>query len=101
MLLDYSNVFADPSEFSHQYLSELSRGVQLLNGAESILDQLQNKIGMLLMTNGIKEVQRSRLALSTIAHYFADVVISDEVGVAKPDPAIFEIAMERMGNPVI
>ena len=31
--------------------------------------------------------------------YFAGIVISDEVGVAKPDPRIFDIAFELMGNP--
>jgi 2-haloacid dehalogenase len=28
------------------------------------------------------------------------VVISDEVGVSKPDPGIFDIAFEKMGRPV-
>ena len=48
------------------------------------------------MTNGIKEVQRSRFGRSSIHTLFSDIIISDEVGVAKPDKRIFEIAFENM-----
>jgi HAD superfamily hydrolase (TIGR01509 family) len=57
------------------------------------------QVGLVLITNGLKEVQRSRLARSTISDCFSDVVISDEVGAAKPDVRIFQVAFERMGNP--
>ena len=39
------------------------------------------------------------MAHSTIGHYFDDVVISEEVGAAKPDGRIFDVAFERMGEP--
>jgi YjjG family noncanonical pyrimidine nucleotidase len=86
----------NPSEFSRNYLLQLSRGTQLISGAEEILQTLSGKVGMILMTNGIKEVQRSRLNLSSIKSYFSDIIISDEVGVAKPDKKIFEIALQNM-----
>lgn len=35
-----------------------------------------------------------------MAEYFDDVVISAEVGLRKPDPAIFRLAAERVGVPV-
>jgi 2-haloacid dehalogenase len=44
-------------------------------------------------------VQRSRLARSPLERYFADVVISEEVGVSKPDAGIFDVAFEGMGHP--
>jgi 2-haloacid dehalogenase len=31
--------------------------------------------------------------------YFAEIIVSGEVGVAKPDTGIFDIAFEKMGNP--
>ena len=54
---------------------------------------------MLLLTNGLTDVQRPRFKASTIGHYFEDWVISEEVGVAKPDPRIFDIAFQRLGGP--
>jgi FMN phosphatase YigB (HAD superfamily) len=53
----------------------------------------------MLITNGLKEVQRPRLARSAISGYFADIVISEEVGAAKPDARIFDAAFQRMGHP--
>jgi YjjG family noncanonical pyrimidine nucleotidase len=96
LFLDTIGISADPNQFGKQYLVELASGTTLIDGAEQVLDSLSGKVGMILMTNGIKEVQRSRLNLSTIQHYFSDIIISDEVGVAKPDRRIFEIALNNM-----
>jgi len=96
LFLDTIGITADPNPFGKQYLMELATGTELIPGAEHVLDSLSGKVGMILMTNGIKEVQRSRLHLSTIKHHFSDIIISDEVGVAKPDSRIFEIAQKNM-----
>lgn len=37
---------------------------------------------------------------SPLAKYFDDVVFSCDVGFVKPDPRLFEVAKERMGNPI-
>ena len=96
LLLNEIGIPVDAYKFGRQYLKQLSLGTQLIKGAEKILESLSGKVGLILMTNGIKEVQRSRLDLSTIKPYFSDIIISDEVGVAKPDRKIFEIALENM-----
>jgi 2-haloacid dehalogenase len=44
-------------------------------------------------------VQRPRFAASSIGGLFSETVISEEVGLAKPDPAIFDLAFERIGRP--
>jgi YjjG family noncanonical pyrimidine nucleotidase len=93
------NVEFDPLEFSHRYLKYLGEGHFLIPGAQKILEILSGKIGLMLITNGLKDVQRSRLARSTIQQYFSDVIISEEVGAAKPDKQIFEIAFQKMGHP--
>ncbi len=96
LFLNEIDIPANADKFSQQYLKQLSSGTQLIKGAENILESLSGKVSLILMTNGIKEVQRSRLDLSTIKSYFSDIIISDEVGVAKPDRKIFEIALENM-----
>jgi 2-haloacid dehalogenase len=98
LILDELGINANPELFSETYLRQLSLRHDLIDGAESLLEALQGKIGLMLMTNGIKEVQRSRLKLSSIGDYFSHVIISDEVGAAKPDKMIFEIALEKMAS---
>jgi len=89
----------DPAQFSAVYLSQLGQNAQLIDGTEAMLRALNGKVNMMLITNGLQAVQRSRYALSPLEPYFVDIVISEEVGVAKPDPDIFDIVFEKMGNP--
>jgi 2-haloacid dehalogenase len=95
-LVQKIGISINPDELSERYLYYLSRGTQLIDETEDVLKKLSGNVGLILMTNGIKEVQRSRLGLSAIGDYFSDIIISDEVGVAKPDNKIFEIALQRM-----
>lgn len=90
---------AIPGQFAEDYERNLSRGCHLLDGAEQILETLKPHVQLALITNGLKDVQRPRLANSPIRPYFRVILISEEVGAAKPDPRIFEIAFQRMGSP--
>ena len=99
LLLDAIGVDGDPGEFSRRYLAYLACGTDLIDGAEDLLRSLHGRVGLLLITNGLAEVQRPRFARSTVGRYFSDVVISEEVGAGKPDPKIFDVAFARMGLP--
>lgn len=88
-----------PETFSSRYLSNLAEGIDLIEGAEEVLRALLGKIGLVMITNGLKDVQRPRFARSSIADCFTDFVISEEVGAAKPDPRIFDFAFDRMDHP--
>ena len=98
-LFDALNLVADAAKLSIRYGQLLGEGTQLLDGAEALLAWLNGRYQLALITNGLKDVQRPRLAHSTIGHYFNPVIISDEVGVAKPNGRIFDIAFAQMGNP--
>jgi 2-haloacid dehalogenase len=98
-LFDRLALDLDPPAFSVRYLRHLGTQAQLVDGALAMLDAVMPGRRMAVVTNGLSEVQRPRLAASVIASRIAAVVISEEVGVAKPDPAIFDIALERMGRP--
>jgi 2-haloacid dehalogenase len=99
LLAEAVGVSFDPTGFSTRYLENLALGVDLIDGAEPLLEALDGRVGLALITNGLQEVQRPRLARSAIGHYFSEVIISEEVGAAKPDPRIFDVAFERMGCP--
>jgi 2-haloacid dehalogenase len=88
----------DPAAFSTVYLRQLSTQAQLVDGALKVVEALCSTRRIAIITNGLSDVQRPRLARSPLAGLVGPVVISEEVGVAKPDRAIFEIALEQMGG---
>ena len=98
-LFEAMGVTLDAGAFSERYLENLGQFADLIDGAEELLQSLYGRIGMVLMTNGLSAVQRSRLAKSALERYFAEVVISEEVESSKPDGRIFDVAFEKMGNP--
>lgn len=99
LLFEAIGIECDPIEFSRKYLAHLATGSDLIDGAEDVVKALHGRVGLLLITNGLTDVQRPRFARSSVLPYFSDVVISEEVGAAKPDPKIFDIAFARMGFP--
>jgi YjjG family noncanonical pyrimidine nucleotidase len=99
LLMDEFDLGPDPSGVSRRYIEDLGRQNSLLPDAARVVEQLASRFRLLLATNGIAEVQRNRFGRSEIRRHFHDVVISDEIGVAKPDPGYFDIAFERMGHP--
>lgn len=88
-----------PESFSPRYLQNLALGTDLIDGAQEVVQALHGCFGLMLITNGLQEVQRPRFARSALHGYFHGLVISEEVGVAKPDPRIFDVAFQGMGNP--
>jgi YjjG family noncanonical pyrimidine nucleotidase len=92
-------VQSDAVAFGQNYLKNLSACSDLIDGAEQVISELYGKVKLMLITNGLKDVQRPRFGRSSIRKYFADIIISEEVGCAKPDAEIFKIAFDKMGNP--
>ena len=82
-----------------RYLEEMVKGKELLPGVMEVIKAIQAASApMAVVTNGFREVQRPKLERSGILHFFKDVIISEEVGINKPDPRIFGIAMEAIGG---
>jgi 2-haloacid dehalogenase len=98
-LLDSLELEADPELFSRKYLEFLSMGTYLIDGVEEVLDALHPLFDMAILTNGLQDVQRPRFTRSSIGSYFKVWIISEEVGFAKPDPAIFDVVFDLIGHP--
>lgn len=89
---------AEADERFRLYWSSYERGVRLFPDARGILENLrERKIPTGLISNGDTSNQMWKLGRENLTRYFDPIVISGEVGVSKPEPRIFEIAMERAG----
>lgn len=89
----------EATAFSERYLQNLAQGGFLIEGAEALIKQLHTDYRLAIITNGIGDVQHPRFNNSTISDYIETMVVSGDLGVAKPDPAIFDLAFSRMGDP--
>jgi 2-haloacid dehalogenase len=98
-LLEAIQVESSPSALSADYLERLANCSELLEDAETVLGALRRKYRIAILTNGLKEVQRGRLARSAIRSYVSEIIISEEVGAAKPAKAFFDSALARLGHP--
>ncbi|GMQ64503.1 YjjG family noncanonical pyrimidine nucleotidase [Vallitalea maricola] len=89
----------DVNKFSDQYLLKLGESNFLIDEAEEVCKYLKNKgYKIIILTNGIKKVQVSRLEKSNIKDYIDNMIVSEEVGVNKPDPVIFDYTFNLIGH---
>lgn len=95
-LLEHYRLDHPAEELSFDYRTYLSESTHMLDGAIALLDSLKGKYKMGLVTNGLKEVQRPRLANTGLGDYFEFIVISDEIGVAKPHAGFWDHAYAQM-----
>jgi putative hydrolase of the HAD superfamily len=78
---------------SVDYITHLPNHNHLLEGTVEILDYLFPIYNLHIITNGFKEVQHKKMESSGILKYFKTVTTSEDVGVKKPHPTIFEVAL--------
>ncbi|MDO6705935.1 pyrimidine 5'-nucleotidase [Photobacterium sp. 1_MG-2023] len=81
------------------FLEAMADTCALLPGVADMLEQLSPHTKMGIITNGFTELQDVRLERTGVAHYFSSLIISEQVGAAKPSPVIFDYAMDQMGHP--
>lgn len=90
---------ADHDAMAHAYVTGLADSGELYPDALDVLGALSGHARLALVTNGLSEVQRARIERTGILELFDAVVISAEVGTAKPAKEIFDIAFRMLGGP--
>jgi len=98
-LVVQENIDADPLQLANDFVAGLGANGSLYDGAREVLESLSGKASMALVTNGLGEVQRARVERLGIGEYFDAIVISAEVGAAKPGTEIFDIVFEALESP--
>lgn len=96
-LLEKLHSSKDASLLAQQYADNLGQCAFLMPYALDFVKEVAKQMPIYLVTNGISQIQRSRLALSPIKKHIADIIISQEIGAQKPDPKMLHIALEKSG----
>lgn len=78
---------------SHFYIEFMPDNNQLFDGTIEILDYLQPKYNLHIITNGFAEVQGKKISNSGLGNYFKTITNSEMAGVKKPHRNIFEFAL--------
>ena len=85
------------ADIGKDYVEISPMKVNLFPNAIAVLDYLAPGYFLHLITNGFSEVQETKLRVSGLGKYFQTVITSEEAGVKKPNPEIFNFALNKAG----
>lgn len=83
-------------KWADNYVFISPRKTNLINGAIDVLEYLKPNYDLHIITNGFKEAQEIKFECCNLKPYFFEILISEELGVHKPNKRIFEIAQNRV-----
>lgn len=85
------------NSFEMEYVATCPHQTQLMPGAMEILNYLNGRYELHIITNGFIESQGTKMNKSGIGDYFRNMFSSEAIGVNKPAPQIFEEALKSAG----
>lgn len=81
-------------KLSDDYINYLADFNHLFDGTIALLDYLKKKYQLHIITNGFEEIQSKKMKNSNIYDYFDKIITSESVGVKKPNPKVFNYALD-------
>jgi YjjG family noncanonical pyrimidine nucleotidase len=84
-------------ELSHDYLNMCPTKGNLIPDALNVLEYLDKKYKLTVVTNGFEEIQNLKLSSSRLTNYFGHVITSQKAGCKKPSKEIFQHALKMNG----
>ena len=93
--LKLTGLEGDPQALSDDYVVRLGQQRWPLPFSEELCREVSRHMPIYLVTNGIARIQRSRFTDCGISPYVSGMVISEEVGKSKPDPAMLFEALRQ------
>ena len=93
---DALNYFASDIQIesiAQDYIELLPQNNCLFDGTIEVLEYLGKKYKLHIITNGFADVQYKKINNSKIAGFFKTITNSEMAGVKKPNPIIFEYAL--------
>jgi HAD superfamily hydrolase (TIGR01509 family) len=97
-LYSWAGVDADPdlaSRAARAYREGYLRARTEVRGARALLAMVGQHARVVVVSNNLLDEQQEKLRECRLAEHVHALVVSEEVGVSKPDPRIFHIALDR------
>lgn len=66
-------------------------------GAEALLTAVRSRTAVAVVSNNMLQEQIEKLEFCRLTAYVDALIVSEEVGASKPDPAIFRAALDAVG----
>lgn len=84
-------------ELSEKFREERKQRPYVYEDTFLVLDEMKENYQLLLLTNGSPHLQNTKLDKTPeLLPYFKEIIISGDIGKGKPDPAMFDHALERL-----
>ena len=88
---------ADVAAAAEMYRVGYIKARRPVPGALALLESLKPRVKIGIVSNNLWREQQAKVESCGFGPYIDALVVSEEAGVAKPDPQIFEIALDRLG----
>ena len=92
--INYSISDSEIDVIAEDYIRFLPENNHLFDGTLEILDYLSQNYKLHIITNGFAAVQYKKIDNSNLGSYFQTVTNSEMAGVKKPNPIIFDYALD-------
>lgn len=84
--------------FCREALGRIPTKGPLMPGALELLKYLRPKYNMYILSNGFKELQSRKMRTAGIDGYFDALILSEDIGINKPNRELYEYALVRTGS---
>lgn len=85
------------ARFWDEAMKRLPLGSRLMPHAREVLEYLRPRYRMYILSNGFAELQSRKMQSAGIENFFDGVILSEDIGVNKPNPLIFHHALQVAG----
>ena len=92
----------DPLRVNDDFIRTMSVNGVLMDGALDFVRKVKETIPnarIYIASNGATINAKGRIASTGLGRYIDGLFISEDMGVTKPDPAFFDLCLERIGEP--
>lgn len=87
------------AQLAARFETERYRRYSVFPDTVATLQSLRSTYALGMITNGTPDLQGEKIRRTALANYFDVILISGAVGIGKPDPRIFTIALEQLAVP--
>ncbi len=85
------------SELATLYRETYRTRRRAVAGAAALMSAVKRHARIAVVSNNVLDEQQEKLLVCRLDQFVDELVVSGEVGVSKPDPIIFQTAMDRLG----